>query len=485
MNRIISYILFLMICFLLSGATLKPYNKKKANCVRILDELAQVWNLDQAQIPEIMWDDDTVNYTIPIKIYGGKIVVYETFYDLCEEMGEDMEAALAVMLGHELEHILKHDNIHFKAEKKSLSKAEEEKENAADIMGVFTSYLAGKNVIDVFPKVLDEIYKKYHIASKQKEYPTLMHRKSVAKDINNQIKNMIIEFETANHLTAIGEHALAIQFYECLIDQYPSYEMYNNLGVAQTLAARQLKPEEMAYALPLTLDLTSKLYYKKRDIMGFDATRYTPLLESAKENFDIAISKKDNYHLAKVNRACVTLLLDKENFTFEGIKTSPEYYILSGILNIEINNNRKATENARKYWSKIKEDSRYKGIAEYNLKILDNNGKALPKTKSAVSAKHIPKVNDQDFEKLLLCKADKGIYIHEKKGSLISGIKISKALSLYLYSEENQLEDLKEKYPNAEEIVTSNGIYLIVHKKGLFYLTKKNRSLIKGEYNRS
>jgi tetratricopeptide (TPR) repeat protein len=324
-------------------------------------------------------------------------------YDVCASYGEDAEAAIAFLLGHELTHyyekhawrrgfVADHKDLKIGIKLDSIADGVAN-ETEADYLGGFLAYSAGFGLFDKGDDVIAKLYKAYGLdrltpkeqAEMDKIYPSLADRQTLSKRSAEKLSRLVEVFDMANLLTAIGKYAEAVDYYQYILMEYQSRETYNNLGVTIVLDALKLFNEnELKFRYPLELDLESSA--TKGDGMVSARTR---LLQQAVLHFDAAISLDPNYAPAYLNKACAFALMGdytRARF-YAGIeareavqkgnypKTGTDIDILLGIIDFYEGQEQKATAAFQKA---VTADS--SPIAAYNLKKLRNDEIATERT---------------------------------------------------------------------------------------------------------
>ncbi|HEX5625518.1 MAG TPA: tetratricopeptide repeat protein, partial [Saprospiraceae bacterium] len=136
-------------------------------------------------------------------------------------------------------------------------------------------------------------------------YPTLQDRKILSRRSAEKLTQLVDLFEMANYLHAIGRYEDAIQYFAFVLQQYPSRELYNNLGVTALMSAVDLfSAEEMKFKFFAELDLQSSASRGATD--SIQRTKY---LQQAILHFDAAISLDPAYAPAYFNKAVAYALL--------------------------------------------------------------------------------------------------------------------------------------------------------------------------------
>ncbi len=248
---------------------------------------------------------------------SGVIKLEEKGYDLCTEFGADSLNALAILLGHELVHCYeKHSwenqfawEYSHTSLKKAISNEQKKDEIQADYLGGVLAYQAGYKVFGIMDRFLDKVYATYQLTDETTQhYPGLEQRKLFAVESADKFKYFTNLFEMANLLTVQELYDDALTYYDQVMLDFKSREVYNNIGVVSMLAAVQhFSPKQIKFNYPIELDFVSRMNstrgaeshaeYKERKLL--DALFY----------FDNAIHLDPNYPIAHLNRACANALL--------------------------------------------------------------------------------------------------------------------------------------------------------------------------------
>lgn len=331
-------------------------------------------------------------------------------YDVCASYGEDTDAAIAFLLGHELTHYYeKHawrrgfvaDHKDLKIGIKLYHLADTiANETEADYLGGFLAYSAGYGLFDKGDEMIAKLYKAYGLdrlspqeqAEMDKVYPSLADRQTLTKRSAERLSRLVEVFDMANLLTAIGKYTEAVEYYRYILMEYQSRETYNNLGVTIVLDALKFFNEnELLFRFPLELDLESSA--TKGDGMASAVKIRTDLLKQAVLHFDAAISLDPNYAPAYLNKATAFALMgDNVRARFYAIteaqeaakngqypKTAIDIDILLGILDHregQLQKARDAFQKAAASGSKL---------ADYNLKKLRND--EIPAERTALGGR--------------------------------------------------------------------------------------------------
>ena len=255
---------------------------------------------------------------------GDEIGLEVKAYDLCTTFGPDSLNALAGILAHELTHYYeKHAWAEmFAADFSALPSATEvakpedhlQQEIQADHLGGFLAYAAGYRTLGVMPTFLKKVYEAYGFTENMLGYPSLSDRITMATTAMERCQELIHVFEAANYLLALKDYQAAQQYYQYILKDFQSREIYNNLGVTLTLQAITLfQKAEVPFIYPVELDGDSRLSRGNRGTPSQQAPLdKETLLTSAAEHFKTAIILDKDYTLAYLNLANVYVLLQEE-----------------------------------------------------------------------------------------------------------------------------------------------------------------------------
>lgn len=251
-----------------------------------------------------------------------EIGLEEAAYDVCVQLGADSLNAMAALLAHEITHYYEKHNWSrsFVQTNKQLTvstKIEELDEGLkfevqADYLGGILAITAGYNTYHVLDQFLRLAYQAYDLPEVVDGYPSLDERVLMSTNTADRLRQLHSVYQTANLLTILEEHELADDYYQFILKDYHSYEVYNNAGVNACRAALQLiKPEAMPFVFPLELDMSSRLDgLNTRFVKDADA-RIEELLKTAAGRFKNAIELAPEEASAYLNLALVYTLQEE------------------------------------------------------------------------------------------------------------------------------------------------------------------------------
>ena len=337
------------------------------------------------KIPEVFLRNE-VSRVASIDYDRLEIVIEEKAFKTCEKYGD---AAIAFLLGHELTHYYeKHawrngfvSGFSDLKVGKDLKKLTDNvaNETQADYLGGFLAYSAGYGMFEKSGEILRSLYADYNMGENLPGYPSLSDRVELAKRTTSKLESLIEVFEMANLLAATGKYPEAYQYYNYMLMQYQSREIYNNLGVTSAMDAIQYfdKEKELIFQYPLELDLELQ---GSRDNSTID-TRNN-LLKTAIRHFDAAINLDPDYSPAYLNKATALALMGdtiKAKFYAEqeavpvalkkkDFKTASDVNVLLGILKAKSGDKTAA----QKFFDEAVKLYTENGLAKSNLDILKN-----------------------------------------------------------------------------------------------------------------
>jgi tetratricopeptide (TPR) repeat protein len=382
--------------------------------VKVYERLVQARGDFRYLVPEFAITQDTftvarINYLDPVRIF-----LSEKAFAVCEEFGDESEAAIAFLLGHELTHYYeKHawrsefasdnadlgiakelDSLFIEIEKTkkdtnfqrrirrfdtiSHQFKEVELEAQSDYLGGFLAYTAGYGSLAIGPKVIGRLYKAFGLSDEMEGYVTRDERQALSGRSAERMSDLVDVFDMANLLASIGKYDEAYQFYRTLLMEYQSREVYNNVGVTAMLQALKFfTDQELVYRYPVQMDL---------DLAGSrgedEVAKRNKLLVHAIQHFESAISLDLNYAPAYVNKACALALMGdtlrarfyadveaKKVATGKYAKSVHEIEILLGILDALSGTNSGKARASERFSSVANLEGG--GLAAYNLAKLE------------------------------------------------------------------------------------------------------------------
>ncbi|MEZ4892497.1 MAG: hypothetical protein R2778_05730 [Saprospiraceae bacterium] len=345
-----------------------------------------------------------------------EVGIEEKAYNVCMKFGADSEAALAMLLGHELSHYYEKHNWRREFARQYydlavgkdlgvMTRADSVfNETQADYVGGFLAFSAGYPVFDKGAELTEALYKAYKFPNALRIYPILEERKELNRRSAQLIDRLVNIFETANLLTATGDYESAEKYYQYILQDYQSPSLYNNAGVMAVMAALDIyRDPAINYLVPVELDLNS---IGSRD--GGTQVVYFSFLQQALRHFDAAINLNPDYAPSYLNKACVlTLLHDKKRSKYLAEleipavlehdtaklfqKTATDLKVLNGILAWEDGDSTKAD---KIFQDLMKNES--SEIADENLTRLRTK-KPSEKNRTSSNSGNIETIDDIDL----------------------------------------------------------------------------------------
>lgn len=241
-----------------------------------------------------------------------------TMYFLCKRFGIQSNDALAFIVGHELAHCYM-EHYHFIEQNHYhwITCNETDKEKNADIYSLFNCYVAGYFSHNLLPELLIELYKDYNLPDDIPGYPSKQDRQKSTQEIIEIVDELVSIYESANYLSMIGQYDLAAASYEYILKYYQGREVYNNLAINQVLQAMNFTDQDYdLYLYPLEIDWNIRIRKPKKDkgsgeLDTVDWQYKMQYLKMAQTNFETAISLDPSYHLTKINRFSVFVLMQQ------------------------------------------------------------------------------------------------------------------------------------------------------------------------------
>lgn len=287
------------------------------------------------------------------------IKIDEQLVDICLEMKDDSLNALAILISHELAHYYNDHNFcidyaYAQGEKSlSINAILKEKEAEADYHGIWHAAIAGYYPFSIFGRLIETLYKAYKLPESFAGYPSKAQRKANNNEREEKAANLVTVFEAGNILTQVEAYEEASTCFEELLSFFSSRENYNNAGVANLLAALQLKPtltQTIDFIYPMELDPFSRLEdFATRGGNEDLENRIEFLLKKAKKYFEKAISLDATYATGYINLACVLDILGNPEGAIGRLNELPhqvqetyKVFLIKGIAYFHTDNQTKA-----------------------------------------------------------------------------------------------------------------------------------------------
>ena len=357
--------LLFTLLFLLNFITVKAQSlsTKKSIITLVFNKLVDAYgNAKAPPVLEIIPSkSESIAYYISSPI--PTIKIDEEVYDICTKFGEDSLNALSIILSHELAHYYNDHNWctdYAFALKLKISKEDKvTHEREADNFGLYHSCIAGYQPFHIYDKLIDKIYMDYKLKDINPGYPTKSERKIICKEAETKINELYPYFTKGLEEIQKKQFASAIQCFEILSMHFPSREIFNNLGVAQTLYVLEYKPIEkieidnIQFYYPLILDNNTRLHCNlKRNKKEINIDTLFTILKGAQHNFEKAIFLDPLYEKSYVNLGCVFDLMNISEAGIGILKQIPkkninnyvDYYRIIGICYYHIGDKDKFSE---------------------------------------------------------------------------------------------------------------------------------------------
>jgi tetratricopeptide (TPR) repeat protein len=251
-------------------------------------------------------------------------------YEICRSYGKDSLNSLSIILSHELVHYYedhtfcadyavatryKNKTLAPKLIKSSLISSIE-KETEADQKGLFYASAAGFSPFGLYTNLINRLYKDYKFPNELDGYPSKQERIIYAKNAEVKAKELFGYFQAGLKAIEKKQYDVAIVAFDKANSFIPYRENFNNLGVAKTRQAIDLKepdtiekasPERFLY--PIEIENKSRLNKEITRSLDDSSEEIEQLLKDAQNDFQEAIRLDPNFTKGYVNLACVLDML--------------------------------------------------------------------------------------------------------------------------------------------------------------------------------
>ena len=252
-------------------------------------------------------------------------------YEICRSYGKDSLNSLSIILSHELVHYYedhtfcadyavatryKNKTLAPKLIKSSLVSSIE-KETEADQKGLFYASAAGYSPFGLYSNLINRLYNDYKFPNELPGYPSKQERIIYAKNAEVKAKELYGYFQSGLKAMEEKKYEDAVLAFGKTNSFIPYRENFNNMGVARTRKALQLKepntietasPKRFLY--PIEIENKSRLSKEiTRGDLDDSNEEMEKLLKDAQKNFEEAIRLDPSFTKGYINLACILDLL--------------------------------------------------------------------------------------------------------------------------------------------------------------------------------
>lgn len=305
-------------------------NKDEPQIRKVFDQLVLAYGSAKTA-PELVVTKQKQDRPAFYKFDKKPIVTIDTYlFTICRSFGKDSLNALSVVIGHELAHYynehsfctdfafaIRNKNEVFSKKVKLIDKNQKIiYETQADDKGLFYAAIAGYDPFEVQPKLLDAIYTQYQLKDTD-GYPTKVQRKEIAKNALLKAKKLYETYTLGLKYIQEKNYDKAIEAFNTVNNDFPSRENYNNLGVAKTRKALDLKEPNAIekasserFLYPIEIENKSRLNKEITRSLDDNSEEIEQLLKDAQNDFQEAIRLDPSFTKGYINLACVLDLLE-------------------------------------------------------------------------------------------------------------------------------------------------------------------------------
>lgn len=317
------YIIFFFLILLFTNTSAQKYDWVN----QVFDNIIDIVNNPGLKKPSLTIDNNISSaFYNPNKL---NISLGTETIEICKEFDDDSINCVAFVLGHEImHHYMQHgfiqnnsmgfENFSFMESLQNfstLSSKRLEMEVEADFKGGFYTYLAGYNSLQVAPKVLDTIYKRFEIPNSER-YPSLKERKAITYNQLEKIETLKNIYNSSLFSSVYGNFKFAIYGFEKILEEgFVTKEILNNTGVLYLKEALKILNNEDILLYPFEFDTETRLNYEKtRGGIQFENQEYIrELIENAINYLNQASKFDFFYQSPKINLVCAHSILAESN----------------------------------------------------------------------------------------------------------------------------------------------------------------------------
>lgn len=301
----------------------------------ILDEIYESVADYRVSKPEIEITN-TQSYVAKYSPGSHKISVESKAIEVCKLLKPFEKEALAFIIGHELAHsyqdyLSSNDESSFLAYHKintsSRNHSNDAKEKEADVFGAFSAYLAGYEIQNIFPDIIDSLYSSYNIGEKLlSNYPSKSYRKKTATSLSTKLDTMVNLYESATLFSLSGYYDEAKNITLELNKNYKGCEIYNLIASNILLEVIDLKcSSDEGPFYPIELDFNSSIQRAQtvaaKSLSELEKQYISKLLQDAMIKLDVGAKMNPYYFPIRINKVYAFLLNENHKAAWNEILT--------------------------------------------------------------------------------------------------------------------------------------------------------------------
>lgn len=289
----------------------------EARCRRILFRLWQ--QQGGSELPDLRLQEIS-EYGKPAEydVQHRRIVIDPRAYELCLDVADGKDDALAFLIAHEFVHAYQHEQLSYVSPgffvktntMKEWAQGQRDRrrnmERQADVWGAVLCHLSGYEVDGLIAPFIERLYERFHLREQDPLYDSKQERMEIARVAQQRVTENVQLFELASFLLVLQEYEAAAHIYQYLNELFQSAEFVNNLALAHMLdVLPQLETPYRHCPYPFTLDLETRLEQALPKRQLGPVERLKQCIEWLSQLDD----GNGMYLPMRINRACAYVLL--------------------------------------------------------------------------------------------------------------------------------------------------------------------------------
>jgi len=244
------------------------------------------------------------------RYFAGQIQINPKLFEVCASFGTNAEDALAIVLGHEMDHFFKKSNVPGDADFHLYPSDPATKEEAdADVNGLFYAFLCGYDGAgEIFENFIAKVYDAFKLENDH-AHPPLNTRRAAYAQIRGTARWASDIFETANCLALMGQHQPALACYRRLRMLHDGVELaYNEalIKLFELLDDGNQRLDPFFYPIELA---DESLFSKVRNTGGTIPDLVRERLDALEHDFSALSAQNPNFERARLAAFSVRVLL--------------------------------------------------------------------------------------------------------------------------------------------------------------------------------
>lgn len=288
-----------------AGMTYAPINIATARV--IVNKIYQTVGGAGRPCPKVI---ETTAPGVVAQYFAGEIQINPKLFQVCASFGEASEDALAIVLGHEMDHFFKKNNVSGYANFHLYPSDPATKEEAdADVNGLFYAFICGYDKAgEIFDDFITKVYDTFNLEGGN-THPPLKTRKAANEQIRQTARWASDIFETANCLAVMRQYQPALVCYRRLRMMHDGVEIAYNEALINLLELLDDGNQRLVnFFYPIEL-ADESFFSKVRNTDGAIPDLIRERLAALESDFNTLSAQNPDFERARLTAFSIRVLL--------------------------------------------------------------------------------------------------------------------------------------------------------------------------------